>query len=148
MEIQESMEERLILVLEDNPDHARLIVEVLGGGSVDHRIVTIADGPQAMDFLHQQGDYAGFPRPDLIILDLNLSGKQGQNVLAEVKTNPRLKRIPIIVLSLSAEKADIFKTYSLQGNCYVIKPSDLEQLAQIVQRIQEFWLGIVTLPVE
>lgn len=146
--MEKSPAERLILVLEDNPDHTRLIKDALNENSFQHQIVAIADGTQAMDFLHRRGEYVDAPRPDLILLDLNLPGKDGRELLAEIKADPRLRRIPIVVLTLSAAEEDIFKSYALQGNCYVIKSSDLEQLYQIVKHIKEFWFGIVTLPVD
>lgn len=146
--MEKSPAERLILVLEDNPDHTRLIKDALNEKSFQHQIVAIADGTQAMDFLHRRGEYVDAPRPDLILLDLNLPGKDGRELLAEIKADPRLRRIPIVVLTLSAAEEDIFKSYALQGNCYVIKSSDLEQLYQLVKHIEEFWFGIVTLPVE
>lgn len=146
--MEKSPAERLILVLEDNPDHTRLIKDALHENSLQHQIVAIADGTQAMDFLHRRGDYVDAPRPDLILLDLNLPGKDGRELLAEIKADSRLRRIPIVVLTLSAAEEDIFKSYALQGNCYVIKSSDLEQLYQLVKHIEEFWFGIVTLPVE
>ena len=140
--------ERLILVLEDNPDHTRLIEDAFNENSLRHQIVAIADGLQAMDFLHRRGDYIDAPRPDLVLLDLDLPGKDGRDILAEIKADPQLRRIPIVVLTLSAKEEDIFRSYTLQGNCYVIKSSDRERLFQIVKHIEEFWLGIVTLPVE
>ena len=146
--MEKSPAERLILVLEDNPDHTRLIKDALNENSFQHQIVAIADGTQAMDFLHRRGDYVDAPRPELILLDLNLSGKDGREILAEIKADPRLKRIPVVVLTLSAAEEDIFRSYALQGNCYVIKSTDLEHLFQIVKHIEEFWFGIVTLPVE
>jgi two-component system, chemotaxis family, response regulator Rcp1 len=140
--------ERLILVLEANLDHAHLIKDAFQKSSVPHQVVAIADGVQAMDFLHRRGKYAEAHRPDLILLDLNLPEKDGKEILAEIKSTPHLRRIPIVVLTLSADEDDILRTYALQGNCYVIKSSDLDHLWQIIQRIEEFWLGIVTLPVE
>ncbi len=146
--MEKSPAERLILLLEDNPDHTRLIKDALNENSFQHQIVAIADGIRAMDFLHRRGDYVDAPRPDLILLDLNLPGKDGRELLAEIKADSRLRRIPIVVLTLSAAEEDIFKSYALQGNCYVIKSTDVEQLYQIVKHIEEFWFGIVTLPVE
>ncbi|HAA29572.1 MAG TPA: response regulator [Cyanobacteria bacterium UBA8553] len=146
--MEKSSAQRLILVLEDNLDHTRLIKDALNENSLQHQIVAIADGTQAMDFLHHRGDYVDAPRPDLILLDLNLPGKDGRDILAEIKADPRLKRIPIVVLTLSAAEEDIFRSYALQGNCYVIKSTDVDQLFQIVKHIEEFWFGIVTLPVE
>ena len=146
--MEESSAERLILVVQDNPDHSRLIEEALNEKTGRYQIIAIADGVEAMDFLHRQGNYADATRPDLILLDLNLPGKDGKELLAEIKADPQLRRIPIVVLTICADEEDIFRSYALQGNCYVIKSSDLEQLFQIVKRIEEFWLEIVTLPVE
>lgn len=140
--------ERVIMILEDNPDHANLIANALRETSTHYQIVTIADGTQAMNFLHHRGEYADSRRPDLIILDLNLPGKNGKEILAEIKADPQLHRIPIVVLTISQNEEDIFGTYTLQGNCYVIKSNDLEHLSQTVKRIEEFWLRIVTLPLE
>lgn len=148
LNMEESSPERLILVVQDNPDHSRLIEEALNEKTGRYQIVAIADGVEAMDFLHRQGNYADVTRPDLILLDLNLPGKDGKELLAEIKADPQLRRIPIVVLTICANEEDIFRSYALQGNCYVIKSSDLEQLFQIVKRIEEFWLEIVTLPVE
>lgn len=138
----------LILVLEGNPDHTRLIEDALESNAVHRQIVAIADGIQAMDFLHRRGEYGDAPRPNLILLDLNLPGKDGREILAEIKADPQLRRIPIVVLTTCASEEDIFKSYTLQGNCYVIKSSEQAQLFGIVKRIEEFWLGIVTLSLE
>jgi two-component system, chemotaxis family, response regulator Rcp1 len=146
--MEESPVGRLILVVEDNPEHTRLIKDALDDNLGQRKIVAIADGIQAMDFLHRRGNYADATRPDLILLDLNLAGKDGREVLAEIKAEPQLRRIPIVVFTISATEEDIFRSYALQGNCYVIKSSDLDQLFHIVKRIEEFWLGIVTLPGE
>jgi two-component system, chemotaxis family, response regulator Rcp1 len=146
--MEESSAKRLILIVEDNPDQARLIENTLNGNSARYQIVTIANGEQALNFLHRRLDYRDAPRPDLILLDLNLSGKNGREVLAEIKTDPQLRRIPIVILTLSATEEDILKTYTLQGNSYVIKSSNSEELSRVVKRIEEFWLEIVTLPGE
>jgi chemotaxis family two-component system response regulator Rcp1 len=146
--MQNAIAERLILLIDDDLHHAHFIEDALRQSSQPHRIMAISDGTQAMDFLHRRNDYETASRPDLILLDLNLSGKDGREVLAEIKADPQLKRIPTIVLTLSDRSDDIFHTYLHQGNCYVIKSANLEQLGQIVKRIEEFWLGIVTLPVE
>lgn len=138
----------LILVLEGNPDHTRLIEDALNHDTVERQIVALADGIQAMDFLHRRGEYVDAPRPDLILLNLNLPGKDGREILAEIKADVQLRRIPIVVLTTCASVEDIFTSYAVQGNCYVIKSSDMAQLFALVKRIEEFWLGIVTLPVE
>lgn len=136
-----------ILVIESNPDHAQQIHDVLNENTGRYHIQTMLDRAQALDFLYQRSIYADAPRPDLILLDLNLPEGDGQKMLAELKGAPHLKRIPIVVLTTSTNPDDIFRTYHLQGNCYVIKSDDLPQLAVTVKRIEEFWLGIVTLPV-
>lgn len=140
--------ERTIMIVEDNPDHANLIANALTENSTNYRIVTIADGTQAIDFLYQRGEYANAQRPDLIILDLHLPGKNGKQILAEIKADPQLHRIPIVVLTIAHSDEDIFGIYALQGNCYVIKSDDLQHLTHTVKRIEEFWLRIVTLPLE
>lgn len=146
--MREAPEERLVLILEDNPEHIHIIRAVFAANTFKYKIVTIGDGIQALEFLHRKGEYETALRPDLILLDLNLPGKDGREILSEIKATPQLRRIPVVVFTLSDSEADIRRAYELQGNCYVIKPSDLEQLSQIVKRIQEFWLEIVTLPIE
>jgi chemotaxis family two-component system response regulator Rcp1 len=146
--MEESLAQRLILVVEDNLEYTHLIKDALTANSGRHQIMAIADGMEAMDFLRRRGNYKEATRPDLILLDLNLSGKDGRELLAEIKADPQLRRIPVVVLTLSDHEEDIFQSYALQGNCYVIKSSDLAQLFQLVKRIEEFWLGIVTLPIE
>jgi chemotaxis family two-component system response regulator Rcp1 len=140
--------ERCILVVEHNFDHAQQIQNAFHGSFSPHRLVAIASGEEAMDFLHRRGNYTNAPRPDLVLLDLNLPDRDGRMVLADIKGSPALRRIPVVVLTLSDSDEDIVSAYSLQGNCYVVKSSDLNQLFHIVKRIEEFWLGIVTLPTE
>lgn len=147
-QMEKSPIERLILIVEDNPDHASLITNALTENSTHYRIVTIADATQASDFLHHRGEYADARRPDLILLNLHLPGKDGKEILAEIKADPQLHRIPIVVLTMPHSEEDIFGIYALQGNCYVIKSDDLQHLTQTVKRIEEFWLRIVTLPLE
>ncbi|WP_309729256.1 response regulator [Chamaesiphon sp. OTE_75_metabat_556] len=142
--MDESAPERSILLIDHDRDRAQLIETALQ--SFQHRVMTIADGIEAIDFLNRRGDYVDAPRPDLILLELNLPGNDGQDLLAKIKTEPQLRRIPIVVLTTAASEADIFSTYLLQGNCHVIQSTDLDRLRQIVQRIEEFWFGIVTLP--
>lgn len=134
---------RLILVIESNPEQMQLIQEGLQGSTTQPEIVAIADAELALDYLHQRGPYTEASRPDLILLDLQVSGLE---VLTTIKTHPQLRRIPTIVLTTSPQTDDILRTYSLQGNCYVIKSTDPEQLAIIIHSIEKFWLGIVTLP--
>jgi chemotaxis family two-component system response regulator Rcp1 len=137
-----------ILVIESNPDHVRLIQTALTQNSPQRQVISVGNGTQAINFLRRCGADKEVSRPDLILLDLNLPEQDGKEILMEIKTDAQLKRIPIVVLATSDSEEDIFRTYALQGNCYVIKSSDLDQLFQIVKRIEQFWLGIVTLPVE
>ena len=146
--MEELSVERLILVVENNPAHVRLIQTVLSESAVQHRVIAIADGNEAMHFLRRDGRYENADRPDLVLLDLNLPGRDGRDVLAEMKADAQLRRIPVVVLTSSTNEDDVVKSYTLQGNCYVIKSHEMEQLIQIVKRIEEFWLGIVTLPTE
>lgn len=143
--------ERLILVIEENPQHAQLIQAALQADGEPHQLVVLND-EEAIEFLHKQGKYSNASRPDLILLNLNASGnlsnQKGQEILADVKADPQLRRIPIIVLTTSDDEADILSSYALQGNCYVIKSVDLDQLSKAIKRIKAFWLGIVTLPLE
>lgn len=147
--MQELSTQRLILVLQSDPAHGHLIQEVLAENDMHPQIVTLSQTQTALDFLRQQGEYTTRQRPDLILLDLDLAGETtGYELLSVLKTDPALKRIPVIVLTMSTEAEDIFKTYSVQGNCYVIRPGDRDQLAQTIRRIEDFWLRIVTLPRE
>ncbi|WP_232432247.1 response regulator [Chamaesiphon minutus] len=143
--MNESAPERSILPIVRDRDRAQLIETALQ--SFQHRVITLADGIEAIDFLYRRGDYVDAPRPDLILLELNLPDRDGLDLLAKIKTDPQLRRIPIVVLTTAASEADIFSTYLLQGNCHVVQSTDLDRLCQIVQRIEKFWFGIVTLPV-
>ncbi|MEP0983469.1 response regulator [Leptolyngbya sp. FACHB-17] len=138
--------ERFILVLEENPEHTLLIQSAFQQDAF--QVEVIADGTSAINFLQRRGEYSEAPRPDLILLDLNLPGKSGQEILTELKSDPKLRRIPVVILTSSDREEEIFQSYTLQGNSYVIKASDCDQLSQIIQRIKDFWLGIVTLPLE
>jgi chemotaxis family two-component system response regulator Rcp1 len=135
-----------ILLVEDNPGDVRLTREVLKDGKIHNNMSVAADGREAMDFLCRKGKYADAPRPDVILLDLNLPIKDGREVLAEIKQAPELRSIPIVVLTTSAAEADILKTYNLHANCYIVKPVDLAQFVNVVRYIQDFWLTIVKLP--
>ncbi len=139
---------KCILMVDENPEHIRIIQQVLSDSQQNYQMQAIANGNDALDFLHHRGQYSQAPRPDLILLDLNLSTQNGLDILTTLKTHEQLRRIPIIILTLTHESDSIFKSYALQGNCYVIKSPDLQQLAHIVKRIEEFWLDIVTLPIE
>jgi CheY-like chemotaxis protein len=135
-----------ILLVEDNPGDVRLTVEALKEGKVRHNLRVAHDGVEALAFLRRQGAFADAVRPDLILLDLNLPRMDGREVLAEVKSDPDLKIIPVVVLTTSGAEQDIVRTYQLQANCYITKPVDLEQFITVVRSIEEFWLTIVTLP--
>ncbi len=137
-----------ILLVEDSPSDADLTVEALSDGKVLNNLHWVEDGVEALAFLRRQGKYNNAPRPDLILLDLNLPKKDGREVLAEIKTDPRLKLIPVVILTTSAAERDILKTYELNGNCYVTKPIDLEQFISVVKLIEVFWLALVKLPSE
>jgi two-component system, chemotaxis family, response regulator Rcp1 len=140
--------QRHILVIEENADHVQLIQAQLSSSPLQLDIVTFADGTLALDYLHQREPYTHAPRPALILLDLTFGDVLGKELLAVIKANPNLRRIPVIVLTASSATDDIFLSYALQGNCYVIKSDDRAQLLETIQRIEKFWLGIVTLPLE
>ena len=135
-----------ILLVEDNPGDVRLAMEALKESKMRNNIYVVEDGVEAMDFLRRKGKYNDVPRPDLILLDLNLPRKSGREVLAEVKTDDNLKRIPVVVLTVSRDEEDILKAYDMHANCYVTKPLDFEQFVKITKTIEEFWLTIVKLP--
>jgi len=135
-----------ILLVEDSPDDADLTVDALRDGRVRNRITVVEDGEEAMAFLRRQGKYAAAPRPDLILLDLNLPRKNGREVLAEVKQDPELRRIPVVIMTSSDDEKDILAAYNLHVNCYVTKPVDLDQFIHVVKSIEHFWFSIVKLP--
>jgi chemotaxis family two-component system response regulator Rcp1 len=135
-----------ILLVEDNAGDAELLLEFLRQSKVRNRIHWVKDGEAAMAFLRHEGEYAGKPLPDLILLDLNLPKKDGREVLAEVKSDPLLNGVPVVVLTSSSAEADIARSYNLKANCYIIKPVDLDQFAQVVRSIADFWLTVVRLP--
>jgi two-component system, chemotaxis family, response regulator Rcp1 len=139
---------KTILLVEDNKADVRLIEEALKNSSLTYEMAMVRDGVAAMAYLHQEGEYATASRPDLIILDLNLPKKDGREVLAEIKTNSQLKRIPVIVLTTSKNEDDIYQSYDLNANCFITKSRNLSQLFTIVRRIEEFWLTTVTLPTQ
>lgn len=140
--------ERFILVLEENPEQTLLIQAAFQQDGFPCQVEAIDNGETAIDFLHRRGAYSNAPRPDLILLDLNLPEKSGQEILSELKSDPQFRRIPIVILTFSEQQEDIFQSYALQGNSYVIESSERDRLIQTIQRIKDFWLGIVTLPVE
>jgi two-component system, chemotaxis family, response regulator Rcp1 len=135
-----------ILLVEDSPGDVRLTREALKSGKIRNTLHVVNDGVEAMAFLHREGDYADAGRPDLILLDLNLPRKNGKEVLAEIKADKDLHRIPVVVLTISQAERDILDTYNLNCNCYITKPVDLRQFLEIVQVIEHFWLTVVTLP--
>lgn len=135
-----------ILVVEDNSGDARLIKEVLNDNKVFSSFYLAKDGVEAMEFLRNQGPYKNAPKPDLIILDLNLPRKDGREVLGEIKTDEKLKHIPIVIMTISQAEEDILKSYNLHANCYITKPIDLNQFIKVVKSIEDFWFSIVKLP--
>jgi two-component system, chemotaxis family, response regulator Rcp1 len=135
-----------ILLVEDNPGDARLATEALKEGKVHNKLYHVADGVEAVAFLRREGEYASAPRPDLILLDLNLPRKDGREVLAEIKEDAGLRVIPVVVMTTSAAERDLIKSYDLHANAYVVKPIDLDQFTQVVQAIENFWFTIVKLP--
>jgi CheY-like chemotaxis protein len=135
-----------ILLVEDNPDDADLTIDALREGKVRNRVSHVEDGVEAMAFLRRQGKYASAPRPDLILLDLNMPRKNGREVLAEVKQDPDLRRIPVVIMTNSDVETDIVAAYNLYVNCYVTKPVDLDQFIRVVKSIEHFWFSIVKLP--
>jgi len=137
-----------ILLIEDNLGDIRLIKEAFKEGKIINRVSVVEDGEAAMEFLCREGPYADAVRPDLILLDLNLPKKDGREVLAEIKADEDLKRIPVVILTTSRAEEDILRTYNLHANCYVTKPVDLEQFLTVVRSIEDYWLAIVKLPPE
>lgn len=135
-----------ILLVEDSPGDVRLTKEALREGKVRNRLHVVTDGVEALAFLRRAGQYASVPRPDVILLDLNLPKKDGREVLAEIKADADLRRIPVVILTTSQDERDILRAYELHANCYITKPVDLDQFIAAIQAIESFWLTIVTLP--
>lgn len=135
-----------ILLVEDSAGDVRLTQEALRDSKLCNRLHVVNDGVAALAFLRQQPPYQDAPRPDVILLDLNLPKKGGHEVLAEVKSDPALRRIPIIILTTSSAEEDILKTYDLHANCYITKPLDFSKFTEIVHNIENFWFSIVRLP--
>ena len=135
-----------ILLVEDNPGDVRLTREGLKEGKVLNHLSVVEDGVEAMAFLRQEGQYSDVVRPDLILLDLNLPKKNGREVLQEIKSDPGLRSIPVVVLTTSRAEEDILRSYDLHANCYITKPVDVQQFVSVVQFIEEFWVTVVTLP--
>jgi CheY-like chemotaxis protein len=135
-----------VLLVEDNPGDVRLTREAFRDAKMHLEMHVAGDGVAAMEFLRRQGDYPNSPRPDLILLDLNLPRKDGREVLAEIKGDPSLKAIPVVILTTSAADADIERSYLLHANCYISKPVDLEGFLTVIRSIDDFWLSVVKLP--
>lgn len=135
-----------ILLVEDNAGDVRLTIEALKEAKVLNKLTVVKDGIEALSLLRKQGPHAHATRPDLILLDLNLPRKDGREVLADIKADDNLKRIPVVILTTSQDEQDVLKTYNLHANCYITKPVDLEQFITVVKSIEDFWLGIVVLP--
>jgi two-component system, chemotaxis family, response regulator Rcp1 len=135
-----------ILLVEDNPGDARLTQEALREGKLWNRLHHVRDGVEAMTFLNRQGPFSEAPLPDLVLLDLNLPRKDGRQVLIEMRRDPRLQLIPVVVLTSSEAEQDILNSYELRANCYITKPVELEKFITIVRAIENFWLTVVKLP--
>ena len=135
-----------ILLVEDNHDEASLTIETLSEGRIRNNVSLVQDGVEALTFLRREGTHANAPRPDLILLDLTLPRKNGQEVLAEVKQDSDLKRIPVIIMSSSSAEKDVLASYNLHANCYVTKPLDLDDFIAAVRKIEDFWIAFVKLP--
>jgi chemotaxis family two-component system response regulator Rcp1 len=132
--------------VEDNPGDVRLIQEALRDGKVWNNPHVVSDGEAALDFVYKRGPFTDAPRPDMVLLDLNLPKKDGREVLAVIKSDPDLKRIPVVVLTTSKEEEDVLRAYNLAANCYVTKPVEFEEFMKVIQAIEDFWLTIVALP--
>jgi two-component system, chemotaxis family, response regulator Rcp1 len=135
-----------ILLVEDNPGDVDLTREALGECKIRNELQVVNNGEEAMDYLRHLGKYADAVKPDLILLDLNLPKKDGREVLAEIKSDENLKRIPVVILTTSKSEEDILKTYNLHANCFITKPIDFAQFIKVVKSIEDFWLTIVKLP--
>lgn len=135
-----------ILLVEDSPSDTELTVEALAESKICNRLSIVEDGVQALEFLHRQGAFADAPRPDLILLDLNLPRKDGREVLAEIKTDANLQTIPVVVLTTSEAEQDVLRAYTLHANCYITKPVDFKQFLKVVKAIESFWFTVVKLP--
>lgn len=136
-----------ILLVEDSLGDVRLTKEALKEGKVLNNLNVVGDGVEALAFLRKEGPYVNTTRPDLILLDLNLPKKDGREVLAAIKNDPDLKRIPVVILTTSSAEKDVLKSYDLHANCYVTKPVDFEQFITVVKSVEDFWLTVVKLPV-
>ena len=137
-----------ILLVEDSPSDTDLTVEALASAKVCNRLNIVEDGVQAMEFLRREGQYAQAPRPDLILLDLNLPRKDGRQVLEEIRADEKLTAIPVVVLTTSEAEQDVLRAYALHANCYITKPVNFPQFLEVIEAIEGFWLSVVKLPAE
>jgi chemotaxis family two-component system response regulator Rcp1 len=135
-----------ILLVEDNPGDVRLTREAFLEGNLDSHLSVAPDGVEALAFLRREGPYGDVARPDMILLDLNLPKMDGREVLAEIKSDDNLRRIPVVILTTSRAEQDVYRSYDLHANCYITKPVDLDQFISVVRSIEDFWLRIVKLP--
>jgi CheY-like chemotaxis protein len=135
-----------LLLVEDSEPDVRLTKEAFREAKVKNRLWVVDDGVEALDFLHRRGSYADVPRPDLILLDLNLPRKDGRQVLKEIKSDDSLKRIPVVVLTTSKSEEDVLRAYDLHANCYITKPVDFNRFMEVVKSVEDFWLTVVRLP--
>ena len=137
-----------ILLVEDNPGDVRLTREALKDAKVLNNLSVVGDGEEALDFLHRRGRYSSAPRPDLILLDLNLPRKDGREVLEEIKKDDALMVIPVVVLTTSKAEEDVVRSYKLHANCYIPKPVDFDRFMEVIRQLENFWLAVVRLPQE
>lgn len=135
-----------ILLVEDNPGDVRLTREALNENKVNNNLYVAADGVEALAFLRREGVYTDAPRPHLILLDLNLPRRDGREVLADIKADPKLMTIPVVVLTTSEDEADVLRSYNLHANCFITKPLDLDRFLTVVRSVEDFWFSIVRLP--
>ena len=145
---QHSPEPAQLLLVEDNPGDVRLTREAFKQGRIDNDLHTVSDGSDALDFLHQRGEYEDAPRPDLVLLDLNLPRKDGEEVLADLKDDSELQSIPVIILTSSRAEEDIARSYELHANAYLTKPVDPDEFIETIREIEEFWLSVMRLPTD
>ena len=146
MAVEQQVNPISIMLIEDSPGDAELVIDLLEHCKVKNTVKWVQDGEAAMAYLHREGDHAGEPMPDLILLDLNLPRKDGREVLSEIKGDPKLKHIPVVILTSSKSEEDIVRCYQLQANCYITKPVDIEQFMNVVRAIDDLWLTVVRLP--
>lgn len=146
MQTSKNVRPAQILLVEDNPGAVGLTIEALKEAKVLNKLTVVKDGIEALSLLRRQGQHARAARPDLILLDLNLPKKDGREVLAEIKADDNLKRIPVVILTTSEDEQDVLKSYNLHANCYIVKPLDLDRFITVVKTIEDFWLRIVVLP--